>query len=109
MVLFTATVLLIVGAIAGLMPALMTSMMFTDPKVLESPAAVTLVISVVTFPIVCLVVVVLSWLVFLLPVFANLPYRYLLACGFTALPLINLSTAAATLAWIFYFNDGLYW
>lgn len=53
--------------------------------------------------------VLLSWLVFLLPVFANLPYRYLLACGFTALPLINLSTAATTLAWIFYVNDGTSW
>lgn len=94
---------------AGLMPALMTAMMFEDPKVLESPVAVTLVLSVVTFPIVCIVAVLLSWLVFLLPVFANLPYRYLLACGVTALPLINLTTAAATLGWIFYFNDGLSW
>lgn len=94
---------------AGFVPALMTSMMFEDPKVLESPAAVTLVLSVVTFPIICLVAVLLSWLVFLLPVFANLPYRYLLTCGFTALPLINLSTAAATLAWIFHVNDGLSW
>ncbi|MBD1874581.1 hypothetical protein H6F75_13910 [Nodosilinea sp. FACHB-131] len=69
----------------------------------------TLVLSVVSFPVVCLVAVALSWLVFLLPVFANLPYRYLLACGSTALPLINLSTAAATLAWIFYVNDGTSW
>ncbi|MEP1020017.1 hypothetical protein NDI50_03960 [Leptolyngbya sp. GB2-A2] len=91
------------------MPVIMTLLMFEDPKVLESPAAVNLVLSVVSFPIICLVAVLLSWLVFLLPVFANLPYRYLLACGFTALPLINLSTATATLAWIFYVNDGLSW
>ncbi len=94
---------------AGFMPAIMTPMIFDDPKALESPAAVTLAISVATFPIVCMVAVLLSWLVFLLPVFANLPYRYLLACGFTALPLINLTTAAAALSWIFYFNDGLFW
>ncbi|MEP0946111.1 hypothetical protein [Leptolyngbya subtilissima] len=109
MVLFTLTVMLIIGVILGFMPALMSSMMFADPKVLESPAAVTLVISVVTFPIICIVAVLLSWLVFLLPVFAHLRYRYLLACGLTTLPLINLATAAATLGWLFYFNDGLSW
>lgn len=93
----------------GGMPAIMTLLMLEDPNVLASPAAVTLVLSVVSFPVVCLVAVALSLLVFLLPVFANLPYRYLLACGSTALPLINLATAAATLAWIFYVNDGTSW
>lgn len=108
MVLFIATVLLIVGAIAGFLPAIMTPMMFDDPKALESPATVTLALSIATFPIVCMVAVLLSWLVFLLPVFANLPYRYILACGLTALPLINLSIAGLALAWISYFNDGFF-
>lgn len=108
MVLFIATVLLIIGAIAGFLPALMTPMMFDDPRALESPATVTLALSIATFPIVCTVALLLSWLVFLLPVLAHLPYRYTLACGLTALPLINLSIAGLALAWISYFNDGFF-
>ncbi|MFQ4139851.1 hypothetical protein PGN35_026410 [Nodosilinea sp. PGN35] len=106
MVLFIATVLLVVGAIAGFLPALMTPMMFDAPGALENPATVTLALSIATFPIVCVVALLLSWLVFLLPVFANLPYHYSLACGLTALPLINLAVATAALAWISYFNGG---
>lgn len=103
-----ATVLLIAGAIVGALPTLMTPMMFDDPKALESPATVTLAISVATFPIVCLVALALSWLVFALPALAHFPYRYTWACGLTALPLINVSIGGLALAWISYFNDGFF-
>ncbi|HSM82914.1 MAG TPA: hypothetical protein VLS96_14585 [Nodosilinea sp.] len=109
MLLMVATVLLVIGAVVGLLPAIMTPMMFDDPKALESPVTITLAISIATFPVVCAVAVLLSWLVFLLPVFASLPYRHTLALGLTALPLINLSIAAASLVWIEYFNDGFFY
>ncbi len=81
-------------------------MMFDDPRAIESPATITLALSIATFPVVCVLAVLVSWLVFWLPVFADLPHRYLWACGLTALSLINVATAGLTLAWTAYFNGG---
>jgi Sec-independent protein secretion pathway component TatC len=106
MFLFIATVIWIVGAVVGLLPALMTPMMFDAPGSLENSATVTLAISIATFPVVCIVAVLLSWLVFALPLLAHLPHRYVWACALTALPLINVSTGGLALAWLLYFNDG---
>lgn len=106
MLLSIATVIWVLGAVVGALPALMTPMMFDSPGSLENPATVTLAISVATFPVVCILAVLLSWLVFLLPVFADLPHRYLWACGLMALPLINVATAGLALAWLSYFNGG---
>ena len=106
MVLVIATVILMIAAVVGALPAMMTPMMFDSPGSLESPATVTLALSVATFPLVCILAVLLSWLVFSLPVFATIPHRYLWACGLTALPLINVAIAGLALAWISYFNGG---
>jgi hypothetical protein len=106
MLLLIATVILILAAVVGALPAMMTPMMFDSPGSLESPATVTLAISVATFPLVCILAVLLSWLVFTLPVFADLPHRYLWACGLMTLPLINVAVGGLALAWISYFNGG---
>ncbi|WOD39422.1 hypothetical protein [Nodosilinea sp. E11] len=108
MLLVIATVILIAGAVIGALPAMMTPMMFDDPKALESPATVTLALSIATFPLVCLGAVLLSWLVFALPALAAIPHRYLWACGLTTLPLINVVIAGLALAWISYVNDGFF-
>lgn len=104
--LFIATVILILGAVVGALPALMTPMMFDDPRALESPATITLALSIATFPLVCVVAVLLSWLVFTLPIFAQVPHRYRWACGLTALPLLNVAIGGLALAWISAVNGG---
>jgi hypothetical protein len=103
---FGATVLLVVMAVVGAVPAMMTPMLFDSPESLYSPATITLAISVATFPLVCILAALLSWLVVLLPAFATLAHRYLWACGLTVLPLVNVAIAGVALAWITYVNDG---
>lgn len=104
--LFVATVIWIAGAVIGLLPALMTPMMFDAPGSLENPVTVTLALSIATFPVVCAVAVLLSWLVFGLPALAHFPHRYLWACALISLPLINVAIGGLALAWITWFNGG---
>ncbi|MBD2258048.1 hypothetical protein [Pseudanabaena sp. FACHB-2040] len=106
MFLSIATAVLIAAAVIGVFPAVMTPMMFDAPGSMENPATVTLAIGVATFPIVCVLAVVLSWTVALLPVLAQFPQHYSWACALTGLPLVNVVVAGLALAWLTVFNGG---
>ncbi|HEY9764065.1 MAG TPA: hypothetical protein V6D07_16150 [Trichocoleus sp.] len=106
--LFVATVILVIGAVVGVFPAVMTPMMFDSPGSLENPATVIFALSVATFPIVCILAVILSWLTALLPIMARFPQHYTWACTLTGLPLINVVIGGLALAWIAIFNGGYF-
>lgn len=106
--LFVATVILVVGAVVGFLPAVMTPMMFDAPGSLENPATVILALSVATFPITCILAVLLSWLMALLPLMARFPQHYTWACTLTGLPLINIAIGGLALVWLLVFNNGYF-
>ncbi|PSR19466.1 hypothetical protein C8255_02360 [filamentous cyanobacterium CCP3] len=106
MVLWVATVIWIAAAVVGVVPALMSPMILAAPGALEHPAAVTLALSVGTFPVVCIVAVLLGWLTFALPALAHRPHRDLWACVLINLPLLNIATGGLALAWMSWFNGG---
>lgn len=108
MFLWIATVIWVAAAIIGLLPALMSPMMFDAPGSLENRATVALALSVATFPVVCILAVLLGWLVFALPALADLPYHYYWACGLMLLPLLNVVVGGLALAWIICFNGGFF-
>ncbi|MGB3200656.1 MAG: hypothetical protein WBA99_07130 [Nodosilinea sp.] len=105
-VLWVVTVIWTAAAVIGLMPALMSPMMFDAPGSLENPATVALALSVATFPVVCILAVLAGWLVFALPALAHLPYRYHWVCGLLALPLLNVVIGGLALVWLVWFNGG---
>lgn len=104
--LFVATVILVLAAVVGFFPAVMTPMMFDAPGSLENPVTVTLALSVATFPIVCVLAVILSWLMALLPMLAHFPQHYTWACLLTGLPLINVAIGGFAIVWLSLFNGG---
>lgn len=88
--LIVATVLLSIATVAGILPALMSPMMFDAPGSMENRAIVTSAICVATFPIVCAVAIGLLWLLYT-------HQQYSAARIASLLPLINLTVGSIAL------------
>ena len=91
------TVLLIILGVLGCIPAMFTPMMFDDGAALRNPPTIILALSVVTWPLSCLIAIILSWV---------LRKQNRASLRSFLLPLINLIVGAAALLWIMVVQDG---
>ena len=91
------TVLLVILGVLGCIPAMFTPMMFDDGAALRNPPAIILALSVVTWPLSCLIAMILSWA---LRKHGRASLRAFL------LPLVNLVAGSAALLWIMVVQDG---
>lgn len=62
--LIVTTLLFAVGGVLGVIPALFSPMMFDAPGSTENPFTVALFLSVISFPVVSLLSIVISWLLY---------------------------------------------
>jgi hypothetical protein len=86
-------------ALVGLMPALTSFFLFDAPGSEKNPATILLFCSALTLPVVCLVCIALSWIVYARKHFTA-------ACWISFVPTLNLICAAGALLWLELFNGG---
>ncbi len=98
--LIIATVLFSLGGLVGLLPALTSFFLFDAPGSDKNPATILLFCSAVTFPLLCLVSVVLSWILYARE-------RFTASCWIAFLPVVNVVAGTLALLWLELFNNGL--
>jgi hypothetical protein len=97
--LIISTVVFGLAGLLGLLPALTSFFLFDAPGSEKNPATILLFFSAATLPIVCLVSIILSWILYRRK-------KFTLGCYISFLPAINLLCGAAALLWLELFNNG---
>jgi small-conductance mechanosensitive channel len=93
-----ATALCVLLGLGGILPAMMSPMMFDSPGSTSNPITIGLAISVALFPLVCLAAALLPWIV----------RHWRLAKWVFLLPLVDIGIIIALLAALQYFYDGVF-
>ena len=93
-----ATALCVLVGLGGILPAMMSPMMFDSPGSTSNPVTVALAISVAVFPLFCLAAAALPWLL----------RHWSLAKWVFLLPLVDIGIIIALFIALQYFYDGLF-
>ena len=97
--LIITTIVFGVAGLLGLLPALTSFFLFDAPGSEKNPATVVLFCAALTFPIVCLISIILSWILYARKHFA-------VACYTSFLPAVNIVCGGTALIWLELFNGG---
>ena len=97
--LIVTTILFGGGALVGTFPALFSFFLFDAPGSETNPATILLFCSALSFPVVCLASIALSWILYTRK-------RWRAACWAAFLPGLNLLAGAAALLFLEFFNGG---
>jgi len=95
--LIAATVLFAIGGLLSLLPAMMSGMMFDAPGSERNPATIAIFVSVISFPVVCVLSILVSWILYRCG-------RLEAALLASAAPLVNLlilAVALGCLNWLY--------
>lgn len=99
--LIVTTVLWAVGAVAGILPAMMSPMMFDAPGSEKNAATILLFSAVLSWPVVCLIAITGAWILFAVGWCKTARWLALL-------PLLNLIAGVLAFVWLDLFNAGLF-
>lgn len=97
--LIVTTLLFAIGGVLGIFPALFSPMMFDAPGSTQNPFTVALFLSVISFPVVCLLSIVVSWVLYALD-------RRRAAWLFALIPLIPIVLGALALTGLQLLHGG---
>jgi hypothetical protein len=89
----TETALLLMAGLVGIAASMFVPMMFDAPEASEHLATRALAVTVVTFPLTCLVSILLGWAFWL-------AHRYVTACLMPVLSLVHLIVFVAVVVWL---------
>ncbi len=98
--LIVTTIVFGLAGVVGIFPALTSFFLFDAPGSTENPGTIALFVSALSFPLVCVVSVAASWILYWME-------RFTAARWLALLPIVNILTGSAALFWLQVFNGGL--
>jgi hypothetical protein len=98
-VLIVTTVLWLLAGLLGSVLAMFSVMMFDAPGSENNPGTIALFFSTSTFPLVCLLSIASSWILYR-------RQRFTIACWLACLPLLNVIADVAAIVWLEVYCGG---